>query len=165
MSDFYQILKREIEREDFSPRPTDQNNVFNTDNHPVENSNKLSLSKNGKIAKNSKQKNKNNIFRRKKSDSVPAKKNSRRKKSKPTFLTLEPVNPIWLTMAETAKLGGIQKRTVKRAVRSGKLKYRIMENRYQVDLCSALLYFRSKRKLWNKLTEFGIGQYVEKWRN
>jgi len=68
-------------------------------------------------------------------------------------------------MAEAAKLGGIQKRTIKRAIRANAIRYRIVESRYQVDMRSVLLYFFSKKKLWNKLIEFGIGQYVEKWKN
>ena len=82
-----------------------------------------------------------------------------------SFLSTEPVNPIWLTMAEAAKLGGVQKRTVKRALRAGLIKYRIVESRYQINFRSALIYLFSKRKLWNKLKKFGIGQYVEKWKN
>ncbi|MDD4902235.1 MAG: hypothetical protein PHE24_03785 [Patescibacteria group bacterium] len=81
------------------------------------------------------------------------------------MFSLKAANPIWLTMAETAKLGGVQKRTIKRALRSGHLKFRIVEGRYQVDLRSTLVYFFSRKKLWNKLIESGIGQYVEKWRN
>ncbi|MDD5527841.1 MAG: hypothetical protein PHO56_02575 [Patescibacteria group bacterium] len=94
-------------------------------------------------------------------------RNIHRKKTKDDsdFLSLEPANPIWLTMAETAKLGGVQKRTIKRALRSGFLKYRIIESRYQVDLRSALLFLFSRKKLWNKLNESGIGQYVGKWKN
>jgi hypothetical protein len=80
-----------------------------------------------------------------------------------SFLSLEISNPIWLTMSETAKLGGIQKRTVKRAIRAGFVKYKIAEKRYLVDLRSALIYLFSKKKLWNKVREFGIGQYVKKW--
>jgi hypothetical protein len=81
-----------------------------------------------------------------------------------SFLSLEISNPIWLTMSETAKLGGIQKRTVKRALRAGFIKYKIIESRYQVDLRSALIYLFSKKKLWNKVKESGIGQYIEKWK-
>ncbi|HTW96303.1 MAG TPA: hypothetical protein VMD74_01430, partial [Candidatus Methylomirabilis sp.] len=82
-----------------------------------------------------------------------------------TFLSLEPRNPIWLTMNETAILGGIQKRTVKRALRAGLIKYRIVTGRYQVNFTSALIFFHSRKKIWNKVKDVGLGQYVEKWRS
>jgi Fic family protein len=82
-----------------------------------------------------------------------------------SILSKEVANPIWLTMSEAANLGGIQKKTIKRAILSNLLKYRIVDNRYQVELRSVILYFLSKKKLCNKLKEHGLGQYVEKWRN
>jgi hypothetical protein len=166
MSDFYQILKREIEPERSPSNPTNNGEVLKTEKEPVENlsqKNNISLDKKNipitRAVKN------RPIASKKPSRARLKNKREKKIKSDSGFLSLEPANPIWLTMAETAKLGGVQKRTIKRALRSGHLKYRIIDSRYQVDLRSALIYFFSKKKLWNKLKESGIGQYVEKWRN
>jgi hypothetical protein len=165
MSDFYQILKREIEPADSLPNSSKKEDDIKVEKTPVDNLPKninISLGKKIKstraIKKNSSVKNKKSV--------KPLVKKSRQKKDKDgsVFLTTEPANSIWLTMAEAAKLGGIKKRTIKRAIRAGAVKYRIVESRYQVDLRSTLLYFYSKKKLWNKLIEFGIGQYVEEWK-
>jgi hypothetical protein len=79
------------------------------------------------------------------------------------LLSREAINPVWLSLFETAKLGGIDKKTLKRAIRNDLIKYKIVDNRYYVDFRSAILYLAGKKRLWNKLREFGIGQYVEKW--
>jgi hypothetical protein len=79
------------------------------------------------------------------------------------ILSHEAINPIWLTLAEAAKIGGVQKKTIKRAIASKLLTYRIVENRYQVEFRSVILYLKSKKKLWNKVKEHGVGQYIEKW--
>jgi hypothetical protein len=156
MSDFYQILKREI-----TPQPP-TDGLIELEKGLGEK--KRAVDKTGIILS----------AQRKKKILAESKKTIRKKNSHPaaksiyagvgSFLSLKEANPIWLTMSETAKLGGIQKRTVKRALRAGSLKYRIIESRYQVDLHSALIYLFSKKKLWNKVKEFGIGQYIEKWK-
>jgi hypothetical protein len=166
MSDFYQILKREIEPNVQPVIAAKDDGQLKVEKKVVENSiAKNDLPTKRKISPLVKIK-KNKLIKTKKSRSAVT-KDSHEKKIKIVsgFLASEQANPIWLTLAETGKLGGLQKRTIKRALRSGHLKYRIIEGRYQVDLRSALLYFFSKRKLWNKLLEFGLGQYVEKWKN
>jgi|GEM_PF-309705 len=73
-------------------------------------------------------------------------------------------NPIWLSVSEAAKLGGIQTKTIRRAIQSKTLKYRITSNRYSIDLSSLVLYLHSNTKLKNKLNQYGLGQYIEGWR-
>lgn len=72
--------------------------------------------------------------------------------------------PIWLSVSEAAKIGGIQTKTVRRAIQSKAIKYKIVGNRYLIDLTSLIIYLYQKTKLKNKLNSLGIGQYVEKWR-
>lgn len=159
MSDFYQILKREIKPGENQLNTKTKDEDFNLENDPVDNS--ISESRNKIKSQTRAVKNKVKSARAKAGRTI---KNKRLNKNTGLF-SLKAANPIWLTMAETAKLGGVQKRTIKRALRSGHLKFRIVEGRYQVDLRSTLVYFFSRKKLWNKLIESGIGQYVEKWRN
>jgi hypothetical protein len=162
MSDFYQILKREIEPDSqktkSAPPKTDEAGIISA----VENFKKKTDRKVGvkKLLKKVRTKKEAKLSGANEKD---LEKISGEEKN--TFLSLEAANPVWLTMAETAKIGGIKKRTIKRALRAGWIKYKISEKRYQVDFRSALLYLRSKKKLWNKLKEFGLGQYVEKWKN
>ena len=80
------------------------------------------------------------------------------------ILTKRITHPIWLGISECAKLGGVQTKTIRRALKSGKLKYKIVGNRYLIDLKSLVLYLRSTKKLHNKLKKDGIGQYIEKWK-
>lgn len=79
-------------------------------------------------------------------------------------LTKEVLNIIWLSVSEAAKIGGVTSKTIRRAIQSQKLKYKITNNRYQIDLASVINYLYTKTKLKNKLEQYGIGQYIKKWR-
>ncbi|MBU0636619.1 MAG: helix-turn-helix domain-containing protein [Patescibacteria group bacterium] len=72
---------------------------------------------------------------------------------------------IWLSVSEAANLGGVQNKTIRRAIQSNIIKYKIINNRYVVNLTSVLEYLHNKTKLKNKLDQFGLGQYVDKWRS
>ena len=72
--------------------------------------------------------------------------------------------PIWLSVSEAAKIGGVQTKTIRRAIQYNKVKYKIIGNRYLIDLSSLLIFLQAKTKLKNKLNQFGLGQYVEKWK-
>lgn len=73
--------------------------------------------------------------------------------------------PIWLSVSEAAKLGGVQGKTIRRAIKleSG-LSFKINKNRYQIELGSLLIFLDKNTKLRNKLKDFGLGQYVGEWR-
>ena len=84
------------------------------------------------------------------------------KKEEP--LTKNFINPVWLSMAECAKIGGISKKTIRRAVESQILKYKIVKDRYFIDFASLINFLHTTIKLKNKLNQTGIGQYIKKWR-
>lgn len=70
--------------------------------------------------------------------------------------------PIWMSVSESAKIAGIGTKTVRRAIKkSGLLKYKIVKNRYQIELGSLLRFVMSKMKLKNKFEQSGIGQYLQ----
>lgn len=71
---------------------------------------------------------------------------------------------IWLSVSEAAKIGGVQNKTVRRAIQFNNVKYKIIGNRYLIDLDSLIAYLHTKTKLKNKFNQFGLGQYVEKWK-
>jgi hypothetical protein len=87
------------------------------------------------------------------------------KKVQSTLLTKFIHNPIWLTMSESSKFGGVNNKTIRRAIQSKQLKYKIVGNRYFVDLTSLIHYLHSKTKLKNKLTSSGLGQYIKDWKD
>jgi excisionase family DNA binding protein len=72
-------------------------------------------------------------------------------------------NPIWVSVSEAAKLGGVQTKTIRRAISAGLITYHIRGNRYLIDFGSLLNFLRSRTKLNNKLQKAGLGQYVETW--
>jgi hypothetical protein len=69
-------------------------------------------------------------------------------------------NPIWLLISEAAKLGGVQQKTIRRAILAKTVKYKIVKNRYLVELSSVAKYLDSNTKLKNKFKNFGLGQYL-----
>jgi len=73
-------------------------------------------------------------------------------------------NPIFVSVSEAAKIGGVQNKTVRRAIKSNLVLYKIIGNRYLINLKSLIIYLHTKTKLKNKLYNFGIGQYIEKWK-
>ncbi|MBI4812720.1 helix-turn-helix domain-containing protein [Candidatus Falkowbacteria bacterium] len=75
-----------------------------------------------------------------------------------------PANPIWLSVSEAAKLGGVQTKTIRRAIQANAIKYKVVKNRYLIDFVSIITYLRAKTKLKNKFNAFGIGKYVDKWK-
>lgn len=82
----------------------------------------------------------------------------------PAFSTKEVKYPIWVSVSEAADLGGVQGKTIRRAIKSdSKLVYKIVKNRYQIELGSLLSYLHKNTKLRNKINEFGLGQYVKEW--
>lgn len=73
-------------------------------------------------------------------------------------------SPIWLSVSEAAKLGGVQAKTVRRAIQFNHVKYKVAGNRYLIDFPTLIAYLHTKTKLKNKLNQFGLGQYVDKWK-
>ena len=73
--------------------------------------------------------------------------------------------PIWLSVSEAADLGGVQDKTIRRAIKTDPdLQYKIIKNRYRIEFSSLLSYLHRNTKLENKLKNFGLGQYVSEWK-
>ncbi len=84
----------------------------------------------------------------------------------PVFPSYEVKYPIWVSVSEAAGLGGVQGKTIRRAIKSDpNLRYRIVKNRYHIELGSLLMYLHKNTKLKNKLNESGLGQYVREWQS
>ncbi len=83
---------------------------------------------------------------------------------KSTFLIREVASPVWLSVSEAASLGGVQDKTIRRAIKTdSQLRYKIVRDRYQIDLASLLVFLHKNTKLKNKFNKFGLGQYVAEW--
>ena len=96
--------------------------------------------------------------------SVPKK---RKKNNNENLHPLEkyiPINPLWLSVSEASKLGGVKTKTIRRAIQDKIINYKVVGNRYLIDFSSLLIYLHTKTKLKNKLNSFGIGQYIDKWK-
>jgi len=72
--------------------------------------------------------------------------------------------PLWLSVSETAKISGIGSKTVRRAIEAHSVKFKVLGNRYLINLTSLITYLFKTTKLRNKFLSHGIGQYVDKWK-
>ena len=74
-------------------------------------------------------------------------------------------SPIWVSVSEAAALGGVQHKTIRRAIKlDPKLQYRIVKNRYQIEVGSLIKLLHKNKKLLNKFQDFGLGQYIKEWK-
>lgn len=74
-------------------------------------------------------------------------------------------NPVWLSVSEAANLGGVQGKTIRRAIKTdSNLLYKIVKNRYQIEFGSLIAFLHKNTKLENKLKDFGLGQYINEWK-
>jgi hypothetical protein len=77
----------------------------------------------------------------------------------------EAANPIWVSVSVAADLGGVQAKTIRRAIKADpNLRYKIIKNRYHIEFSSLLNFLHKNTKLYNKLCDFGLGQYVTEWK-
>ncbi len=71
---------------------------------------------------------------------------------------------IWLSVSEAAKFGGIDNKTVRRAIKDKRIRYKVSGNRYALRLSSLIEFAHSTTKLRNKFFTHGLGQYVESFK-
>ncbi len=94
------------------------------------------------------------------------KKSKKRKKIDSPPLQITNISkPIWLSVSEAAKLGGVQDKTIRRAIQSKIITYKVVNNRYAIEFASLIKFLYSRTKLKNKLNYYGIGQYINKWKD
>ncbi len=74
------------------------------------------------------------------------------------------INPVRLTVAEAAKLFGVEQKTIRRGIKQGHIRYVVIRGRYRINFDSLLAWSQSRAKIGNKLASQGIGQFVEKWK-
>lgn len=70
--------------------------------------------------------------------------------------------PLWFSVSASAKLAGVDPKTIRRAIKNNStIKYKIIKDRYRIELGSLLQYLNTKTKLRNKLNSQGLGQYLK----
>ena len=70
-------------------------------------------------------------------------------------------SPLWFSVSSSAKIGGVAPKTIRRALKSDSgLKYKIIKDRYKIELGSLLSFLNKNTKLKNKLNKNGLGQYL-----
>lgn len=76
----------------------------------------------------------------------------------------EQLTPLWLSVSEAAKIGGVQSKTIRRAIEATAVDFKTKGNRYLIKFTSLVAYLLGSTKLRNKFTKNGLGQYVDKWK-
>lgn len=76
----------------------------------------------------------------------------------------ESTNTIRLSVAEAARLFGVDDRTVRRAIKSGEVAYIVVRGRYKINFTSMVQWSQKNARRRAKLAKEGIGQYVGQWR-
>ncbi len=73
-------------------------------------------------------------------------------------------NVIRVSVSEAGRLFGTDQKTIRRAIKAQQLKYIVVQGRYKINFESLLGWSQGKTKTKNKLSNNGIGQYVDKWK-
>lgn len=71
---------------------------------------------------------------------------------------------IRLSVSESAKIFGLNERTVRRAIKNHELHYVVVQGRYKVNFDSLLKWSQQNPTLRKKSEINGIGQFVERWK-
>src|SRR3989338_1173864 len=71
---------------------------------------------------------------------------------------------IRLSVSEAAKFFGVEQKTIRRAIKTGELRYVVVRGRYRIAFESLLTWSQKRPKVKNKLSTSGVGQYVGQWK-
>lgn len=73
--------------------------------------------------------------------------------------------PLWLSVSEAARFGGVTQKTVRRALETGLIRFKVEKNRYLIELGGLVKFLCHTPKRQNKFKQNGLGQYVKEWKN
>ena len=79
-------------------------------------------------------------------------------------ITNDVYKPLWVSISVAAQFGGVSDKTIRRAISDKKIRFKVISNRYLLDLRSLIRFLYTNTKLKNKLKENGLGQYINEWR-
>lgn len=69
-----------------------------------------------------------------------------------------------VSISEAARLFGVNPQTIRRAIHNQELTYVVVAGRYKLNFESLVRWSQEKTTVKNKTEQFGIGQYVDKWK-
>lgn len=73
-------------------------------------------------------------------------------------------NKLWVSISQAAAMFGVEQKTIRRAIKAQEIAYVVENNRYSVEVGSLIAWAYKSKKLANKLRLYGIGKFVEKWK-
>ncbi len=82
--------------------------------------------------------------------------------AKDCFNVQEAKNPLWVSVSEAAKLGGVQTKTIRRAIERKKIIFKVKDNRYSIEIGSVFRWLLASPKSKKKFLETGVIQYFKK---
>ena len=71
---------------------------------------------------------------------------------------------IRLSVSEAARIFGVSRRTIRRAIKSEEVTYIVVQGRYKINFESLLRWSQRTTTVRNKRDSKGIGQYVGNWK-
>ncbi len=72
--------------------------------------------------------------------------------------------PLRLSVSQAANLFGVTDRTIRSALKSGKIQYVVVRNRYKINFDSLLEWSQKSTRRRNQRDQQGVGKYVATWR-
>ncbi len=71
---------------------------------------------------------------------------------------------IRLSISEAGRLFGVNPQTIRRALANKEINYIVVAGRYKLNFESLVKWSQNKTVIKRKTEQFGIGQYVDKWK-
>lgn len=69
-----------------------------------------------------------------------------------------------VSVSEASKLFGVHEKTIRRAIRTGNIRYIVVCGRYKLHFDSLMIWSQQKTTVRHKRDANGIGQWVGQWR-
>ena len=71
---------------------------------------------------------------------------------------------IRVSISEAGRLFGVNAQTIRRAIKNQEITYVVVAGRYKINFESLVKWSQTKTTVKNKSNNYGIGQYVDKWK-
>jgi excisionase family DNA binding protein len=72
--------------------------------------------------------------------------------------------PLRISVSLAATMFGVSDRTIRSALKQGKLQYIVVRNRYKINFESLLSWSQKSTRRRNKRDSKGVGRFVNQWR-
>lgn len=72
--------------------------------------------------------------------------------------------PIRVSVSQAASLFGVSEKTIRLALKQGKIQYVVVRNRYKINFDSLLSWSQKSTRRRNRRDTLGVGKYVSQWK-